>query len=51
MMVLPAEEAGVTAMLVVGWLVVTSSGRAVVPGTVCGRNKQENRREREEATE
>lgn len=49
MMVLPAEEAAVTAMLVVGWLVVANDGRAVVPGTVCGGNKQETQRETEDA--
>ena len=34
--VLPRVKAAVTAMLVVGWLVVTDSSGAVVLGTVCG---------------
>lgn len=34
----PQEEAEVTAVLVVGWLVDTNSSGGVVPGTVCGND-------------
>lgn len=40
--VLPQEEAVVTVMFVIGWLVVP---RGVVPVTVCGRNNRRNKAE------
>lgn len=41
--ILPQEEAVVTAMLVVGWLVVTNSSGGLVPGTGCGDETTEKK--------